>query len=426
MLPGEAGDGDEGTAMLEIIHDLAPNAELGFATAFTSDASFADNIRALRFEAGCDVIVDDVIYFNEHPFQDGPIAQSVNAVTADGALFFSSAGNEGNIDRRHRRATTRATSPTRAGRSASSPARRTTSTPAPGVQVFEPISPTSSADVPVTLFWADPLGGAANDYDLYLFDADDNVVAVLAGRAERRRRPVRDPRHPAFGGSGAAARRREVLAARTATSSSPRCAAASRTPPTGSSPCATPGVTRGHSATRGRVQHRRRAGRRALPFELEPGDPPNPTGPFPGAFTTTQQPERFTSDGPRRVFFRADGTPITPGNFSSTGGACGRSRTSPRPTACARRSTSFDPFFGTSAAAPHAAAIAALVLSGNPGAGMAEVREAFEAPRSTCAGRRRRAHRARDRARRPGAVVHRRHAAAARAAGHARDRADAR
>ena len=48
VLPGQAGDGDEGTAMLEILHDLAPGAELGFATAFTSDASFADNIRALR------------------------------------------------------------------------------------------------------------------------------------------------------------------------------------------------------------------------------------------------------------------------------------------------------------------------------------------------------------------------------------------
>jgi hypothetical protein len=37
----------------------------------------------------------------------------------------------------------------------------------------------------------------------------------------------------------------------------------------------------------------------------------------------------------------------------------------------------FDPFFGTSAAAPHAAAIAGLVLSGNPGIDPAEVREAL-------------------------------------------------
>ena len=45
VLPGQEGSGDEGTAMLEIVHDLAPNAHLVFATAFTSEQSFADNIR---------------------------------------------------------------------------------------------------------------------------------------------------------------------------------------------------------------------------------------------------------------------------------------------------------------------------------------------------------------------------------------------
>ena len=42
---------------------------------------------------------------------------------------------------------------------------------------------------------------------------------------------------------------------------------------------------------------------------LEPGDPPNPRGPFPEVFTVSQLPERFTADGPRRMFFAADGTP---------------------------------------------------------------------------------------------------------------------
>ena len=40
-----------------------------------------------------------------------------------------------------------------------------------------------------------------------------------------------------------------------------------------------------------------------LPFDLEPGDPANPAGPFPGLFDTEQKSERFTSDGPRRIFF---------------------------------------------------------------------------------------------------------------------------
>ena len=378
VLPGEAGDGDEGTAMLEIIHDLAPNAELGFATAFTSDASFADNIRALRFDAGCDVIVDDVIYFNEHPFQDGPIAQSVNAVTEDGALFFSSAGNEGN--------TIDGTAGNYEGDFADS--GRTVGKfagaahdfdPGAGVQVYEPISPPSSANVPVTLFWADPLGGSANDYDLYLFDADDNVVAASQDVQNGDDDPYEILGTPLFGGTGL---RLAVVKFRGADRYFQLSALRGRFSDSADGLVArvTPGMTRGHSATVNAFSTAAAPAAGQLPFELEPGDPPNPFGPFPGAFTTTQQPERFTSDGPRRVFFQADGTPITPGDFSSTGGTV---RQKPDITAADGVRTSvgepFDPFFGTSAAAPHAAAIAALVLSGNPGAGMTDVREAFEA-----------------------------------------------
>ncbi|MSQ48489.1 MAG: hypothetical protein EXR78_08950 [Deltaproteobacteria bacterium] len=95
VLAGQAGSGDEGTAMLEIVHDLAPGADLYFATAFSGQARFATNILALE-AAGCDIIVDDVGYFAEPVFQDGIIAQAVNTVTAAGALYFSSAGNSGN------------------------------------------------------------------------------------------------------------------------------------------------------------------------------------------------------------------------------------------------------------------------------------------------------------------------------------------
>src|SRR6266496_781215 len=69
VLPGQTGSGDEGTAMLEIIHDVAPGAQLYFATAFSGIAgitTFAQNIRDLR-TAGCDIIVDDVFYFVETP-----------------------------------------------------------------------------------------------------------------------------------------------------------------------------------------------------------------------------------------------------------------------------------------------------------------------------------------------------------------------
>jgi hypothetical protein len=79
-------------------------------------------------------------------------------------------------------------------------------------------------------------------------------------------------------------------------------------------------------------------------------------------FTTAAPVETFSSDGPRLMFFEADGTPYTPGDFLSTGGSV---RDQPRITAADGVSTAapgFDPFYGTSAAAPHAGAIAALLL----------------------------------------------------------------
>ncbi|MDB4673339.1 S8 family serine peptidase [Verrucomicrobiales bacterium] len=85
---------DEGRAMMQIIHDLAPGVSQQFFTAFNGQASFANGIRVLA-DAGSDIIVDDVFYFAEPFFQNGVIAQAVNDVTEDGVVYFSAAGNSG-------------------------------------------------------------------------------------------------------------------------------------------------------------------------------------------------------------------------------------------------------------------------------------------------------------------------------------------
>jgi Subtilase family len=94
--------GDEGRAMMQIIHDVAPGAALAFHTAENSEADFANGIGALAAPVasgggGAKVIVDDVGYFDEPFFQDGLVAQAINAVVAQGVAYFSSAGNNGTL-----------------------------------------------------------------------------------------------------------------------------------------------------------------------------------------------------------------------------------------------------------------------------------------------------------------------------------------
>ena len=88
------GATDEGRAMMQLIHDVAPGAGQVFHTAFEGKADFAQGILDLA-AAGADVIVDDVGYPNEPMFQDGIIAQAVDTVAGQGVSYFSSAGNEG-------------------------------------------------------------------------------------------------------------------------------------------------------------------------------------------------------------------------------------------------------------------------------------------------------------------------------------------
>jgi hypothetical protein len=91
---------DEGRAMMQIVHDVAPGASLAFRSGFFGAADLAQGILELQ-AAGCQVIVDDITYITEPFMQDGQVAQAVNKVSlaetdpAKKVAYFSAAGNFG-------------------------------------------------------------------------------------------------------------------------------------------------------------------------------------------------------------------------------------------------------------------------------------------------------------------------------------------
>jgi len=346
VLPGQKGSGSEGTAMLEIIYDLAPGADLLFATAFKSQASFAANIEALR-NAGADIIVDDVGYFAEAVFQDDDVASAVNTVTADGALYFSSAGNSGNLND--------GTSGVWEG-DFDFTGITVNGDPAHdfGGGVFAN-QITVDSPFAFTLQWSDPKGGSGNDYDLYLVDPD--VTTLLAASTDVQN--GNDDPFEMIGSWGSADIGNRLIVVKDSGDERFLHLNANR----GRLAIATHGQTSGHSAARDafsvaavRVTDAGGAG---------------------GIFNGTESVERYSSDGPRRVFYEADGTPITPGDFSSTGGEV-RQKPDLAAADCVSTATpGFGTFCGTSAAAPHAAAITALLLELGGGIAPQTVRNAL-------------------------------------------------
>lgn len=173
--------GDEGRAMAQIVRDLAPGAEIKFATAFSGETAFADNIRAL-WEAGAEVIVDDVGYFAEPFYQDGPIAVAIDEVTAAGASYFTSAGNNNLFDAEGNSISSWEAPQFRDSGSCPSPvgaAHCMDFDPAEGGDDSFGLTVSAGATLTVDLQWAEPRQGVETDIDAYLLDATG--AKILAG-----------------------------------------------------------------------------------------------------------------------------------------------------------------------------------------------------------------------------------------------------
>ena len=358
-----SGGSDEGAAMSEIVYDMAPGANLYFATADISESGFASNILALQ-TAGCNIIVDDVFYFDEPVFQDGIVAQAVTTVTGLGVNYFSSAGNEGNVAKNtagyfegdfNDNGSAAFTFPggTKTGTIHNF---GTVATPVNG----DIITSTGEA---YTLNWADPQGTSANDYDLFLVTSAGTVKSSSTNIQNGTQNPFEQITPPAL-----VAGDRLVVFKVTGAAS----------------------VAFAINTLRGTLHYRhhrpdarplichcgvfrcRRACRRCIQRRCS-------CRPIPERIHYCKSSRAFHFRRPRRMFFTANGTPITPGNllFGTNGGQV---RVKPDITAADGVSTTLpgnsglNPFYGTSAAAPAAASVAALIMSAKPAFTSAQVR----------------------------------------------------
>jgi len=340
---------NEGTAMMEIIYDMVPNSTLGFATAFVSDVDFAANIVTLQAAPhNCNIIVDDVTYDAEGAFQDTVIAQAINTVTAAGALYFSSAANSNNLA--HNTSGTWEGDFVDGGTNALLPGGNLHSFGANAYDVL------TVAGFEIAIQWSDPWGASANDYDLFMLNAAGTAVVSMGNTAQTGTQnpfefidcsvsgacPV-GGRIVIFKKTGAAVRALRLDTFR------------------GQLSVKTNGSTFGHNAAAAAYTVA------AVDLRVHPAT----------QFVGTDVNNTYSSDGPRKVFYTPAGVAITPGNvlFGTNGGTT-LNKVDITAGNCGHTVT-FGVFCGTSASAPTAASIAAMLKQAKPSLTAAQIKTAI-------------------------------------------------
>ena len=189
--PGCSSGSDEGRAMIELVHDVVPAAAKGFHTAFTTQAGFAQGILDLDSIYGADIIVDDVIFFAEPMFQDGVVAQAVNTVVANGVPYFSSAGNSARQS--YEDTYVGSGSGVDIGRG---PEELHDFDSLGGVDFSQSVTIPMGSTVTITLQWDEPFfsvsgaPGSQSDYDIILTDAGFTTLYALSAASNINGDPV--------------------------------------------------------------------------------------------------------------------------------------------------------------------------------------------------------------------------------------------
>jgi subtilisin family serine protease len=306
------GPGDEGTALLEIIHDCAPDATLLFSAASTS-LDFVQAVSALK-GAGARIIMDDFAFLADPYFEDGPTAMNDRAVGTD-ILRISSAGNRGLAHYQGMFVP-----------GAFDPAIPGTRHDFGGGDTLLRFLVPGGSNATIFLQWGNRFGMAGDDYDFCVRQPNGTLVGCSVLVQDGDDDPIESSTFecPAAPGSVCLADLQVTLF-----QGAPRLLELYCT-----NPCEFAQFNmRGDSVF----------GHKAVPEVLA------------AAAAPAQDPtmiEDFSSAGPATILFPAPETRSKPDLTAVDGVATSRPQ--------------FNPFFGTSAAAPHVAAVAALLMQANP------------------------------------------------------------
>jgi hypothetical protein len=241
-LPGEAGEGntcvgqagpanvledyepsnadepepaDEGRGMAQIVHDLAPGAGLAFSTAFTGETAFAENIEKLAAPgpegAEASVIADDVSYPSEPFFQEGPVGVAVSKVTGEGVTYFSAAGNNNLFDadgneigswEAQQYRDSGSCPPAVASLAGFNGTHCLDFNPGTEVDKTYGIKVEAGATLTVDLQWDEPWLGVNSDFDAFLLNSTGGLIGFAAGdNVEISQKPVEVLQWPNKSGS---------------------------------------------------------------------------------------------------------------------------------------------------------------------------------------------------------------------------------
>ncbi|WP_158743660.1 Hint domain-containing protein [Acidisphaera sp. L21] len=180
LTEGGTGSSDEGRAMAELIYQAAPGAQLYFSAAGDSEAAMASSINGL-VAAGCNIIVDDISFLDTPMYQvDGTLDTAVSNAIGDGVDYFTSAGNFGDsfLDQSFAPATTTLHDGTVANEHVFS-----------NGTAYESITVPASTSTQIDLQWTaayEGLGdtGAPDALTFKVFDASGTLVATSTQASE--------------------------------------------------------------------------------------------------------------------------------------------------------------------------------------------------------------------------------------------------